>query len=232
MKRSRNSFTLIEMLVVIVIIGILAGITFRMFSMVGRRGEVAEALRDMEAMANALSEFYAEYGQYPPASGMGYEYENVGKQHPVFSGVFLPQNPDWRGNTLFSYSGLISWLWPRVPQGGSDWPLMPGSAIAHTENVQWIGDTGRDFAAKRRWARFLSEIELSQGEHPILDNDVESGGDIVPWPYTNDTLTVVDPWGSSYQYDSLSPYLSYRLWSLGPDMTANTEDDILREGWD
>jgi len=43
---------------------------------------------------------------------------------------------------------------------------------------------------------------------------------------------VLDPWGAAYQYESLSPYLSYTLWSYGPDGTPNTEDDVLREGWD
>jgi len=230
--RSRRAFTLIEMLVVIVIPGILAGIVFKMYSMVNRRGEVGESLRDMEAMASALSEFYAEYGQYPPAAGMGYEYENTTKQHPVFCNIFLPQNPGWRGNTLFSYSGLISWLWPRTPQGGSNWPLMPGSSIQHSENVQWIGDTDRDFTSKVRWARFLSEIELTQGDHAITTNAVESGGDIVNWPYTNDTLTVLDPWDNAYQYETMEPYMSYKLWSYGPDEAPNTDDDIFREGWD
>ena len=234
MKRSRNSFTLIEMLVVIAIIGILSGIVFKMFSMVTRRGEVAQAMQEMQAIAGALTEFYAEYGQYPPVSGMTYEFENTGKQHPVFCNTFLPQNPDWAGNTLFDYSGLISWLWPRVPGGGSDWPLMPGSSIQHTENVQWIGDTGRDLAAKRRWARFLADITLTAGESPKVPNMVSSGegvGDVVNWPYTNDTLSLNDPWGSSYQYESLPPYLDFKLWSLGPD-SGDPSDDILREGWD
>lgn len=233
--RSKLGFTLIEMLVVIVIIGILAGIVFKMFSMVSRRGEVAQALQEMQAIAGALTEFYAEYGQYPPVKGMGYEFENVGMQHPFFRGRFLPQNPDWTGNTLFDYSGLIPWLWPRDPSDsrrGSDWPLMPGSAIEHKPNVQWIGDTARDFAAKRRWARFLVDIELLKSENPVVPNRVNSGGETVNWPYTNDTLTVNDPWGSEYQYESLPPHLDFKLWSYGPDRTADTEDDIFREGWD
>ena len=231
--RNKSGFTLIEMLVVIVVIGILSGLVFKLFSMSKAKAETADAIMEMEAISDALAEFYAEYGQYPPVSRMKYEYENSTLQHPVFCNTFLPQNLDW-GGTLFRFDGLVSWLWPRIPQGGADWPNMPGSSIQHKEEgrEQWIGDTPRDFAAKRRWARFLVDIELYKDRQPYTNNWVASGEDIILWPYTNDYLTVIDPWGSEYIYDSPPPHMTYELWSAGPDKTANTEDDIMREGWD
>jgi len=220
------------MLVVIAIIGILAGIVFKLFSMVSRRGEIAKCVQELELMSHALSEFYAEYGQYPPAGGMKYEYENTTLQNPVFCNIYLPQNTDWADDTLFAYGGLVSWLWPRKPGAlADDYPLMPGSSIQHENNIQCIPDSSRDEAAKQRWAVFLREIVLTEGEAPHTDNEVESEGDVVSWPYTNDTLSVADPWGTEYQYRSLAPHLSYDLWSYGPDGT-NSQDDIHHTGWD
>jgi prepilin-type N-terminal cleavage/methylation domain-containing protein len=233
MKTKRNgSFTLIEMLVVIAVIGILSGIVFKLYSMVNRRDDEAKCLKLLECIGNALSEYYVEYGQYPPVSGMTYVCEDVGKQHPNFRDVFLPQNPDWDDNVLFSYAGLVAWLWPRdPPANGAAWPKLPGYKIRHRENVQYVGDTARDQAAKERWARFLEEIDLTTAAPVVSPNWVNDGYDRFNWPYTNMSVTVLDPWGTEVQYQCPPPHLSYKLWSFGPDKT-NSTDDIHRDRWD
>ena len=66
MKRTTNGFTLIEMLVVCLIIVILAGLVFRMTTLISRKNKEAEVRRKIEMVANALEEFKAIYGKYPP----------------------------------------------------------------------------------------------------------------------------------------------------------------------
>ncbi len=77
----KNGFTLIEMLVVVVVIAILAGLVFKMLGAGGTSSDKAKARRLVESMANAVEEYRSEYGRYPPVarakSGeqpFGYEY--------------------------------------------------------------------------------------------------------------------------------------------------------------
>lgn len=65
-RSSRQAFTLIEMLVVIAVIGILAGIIFRMMVTASQAALRARTMGRLEQVANALNEYRAEYGQYPP----------------------------------------------------------------------------------------------------------------------------------------------------------------------
>ena len=233
-QKTRRGFTLIEMMVVIAVIGIMAAMVFKLFSMVTRKGLEAECIERLESIAHALNEYYVEYGQYPPASGMAYTFENTALQPPNFRNVYLPQNPDWDDRTLFAYKGLVAWLWPRDDEGinKAAWPMLPGFNIEHTENTQYIGDTERDKLAKERWARFLENVPLTHGYDPKNDNIVEDDvGDTFEFPYSNSTLVVHDPWGRSLHYESKPPYQSYELWSSGPS-TDITEDDIHRDKWD
>ena len=71
-RQRRSAFTLIEMLVVIAVIGIMAGIVFRMMSRASQSAMKAQTTGTLEQLANALTEFKAEYGQYPPVVAKAY----------------------------------------------------------------------------------------------------------------------------------------------------------------
>ncbi|MEY2502195.1 MAG: ral secretion pathway protein [Verrucomicrobiota bacterium] len=76
MIRPRQSaFTLIELLVVIVIIAVLMGVAFPVFSSIQNQAKKTQAKNDVTQIVTAVNAFYTEYGRYPlptSASGDGY----------------------------------------------------------------------------------------------------------------------------------------------------------------
>jgi prepilin-type N-terminal cleavage/methylation domain-containing protein len=65
MRKSTSGFTIVELLVVIVVIGILAAITIVSYNGVQQRARVAVAQADLGNMANYLELFKADNGTYP-----------------------------------------------------------------------------------------------------------------------------------------------------------------------
>lgn len=71
MKRTRNGFTIIEMMIVLIIITILAGFVFRMMTLAGQKNDIAETKAVIEKLSNALEGYRAEFGSYPPVAVYG-----------------------------------------------------------------------------------------------------------------------------------------------------------------
>lgn len=61
----RSAFTLIELLTVIAIIAILAGLLFPAIRSALRKAEVAQAKTDIKAIETAIRGYYTEYGKIP-----------------------------------------------------------------------------------------------------------------------------------------------------------------------
>ena len=86
MKRNFNKgqgFTLIEMMIVMLVIIVLAGMVFKLMGVAGAKNEEANTKATLQKVANALEEYRAIYGKYPPVysyPGLGqpvrYEYAN------------------------------------------------------------------------------------------------------------------------------------------------------------
>lgn len=228
-NRIRSGFTLIEMMIVIAVILILSGIILRTTSLVLRNMAAGKAQHDLQQLQNALNEYYAEYGSYPPVDFVAYEYEGpTTRKNPVVrdfladpqynnvtnSTLFLrdvdlttrPGWPDGMANKSIGYRyGLVSYLWPRDLGGQTHW---------------YDKDQPRDIAAKTRWSGFLADVGRTGGT-ALRHLDIH--GNVA---YSNDVSTVQDPWWRDYQYVSKPPYQSYKLWSLGPDGINGTPDDI------
>jgi prepilin-type N-terminal cleavage/methylation domain-containing protein len=69
MRHGRKGFTLIELTIVLVIIGILASIAAPMISGIKAKAICAEAVAAMGTIYNALNLYYARHGQYPAIEG-------------------------------------------------------------------------------------------------------------------------------------------------------------------
>lgn len=68
LKQRQSGFTIVELLIVIVIIGILATLVIVTFSGVQQRARDSERKTDINAIAGQLEAFYATNGFYPPAA--------------------------------------------------------------------------------------------------------------------------------------------------------------------
>ena len=66
LKQRQSGFTIVELLIVIVIIGILATLVIVTFSGVQQKARDSERKTDINAVAGQLEAFYANKGYYPP----------------------------------------------------------------------------------------------------------------------------------------------------------------------
>ena len=82
-KAKSNSFTLVELLVVISIIGLLAGLGLPAINGAIQAGKRAEVASMAESIKTAVNAFYAEYSQYPTNSG-GRTYTNTSLEFKDF----------------------------------------------------------------------------------------------------------------------------------------------------
>ncbi len=219
----RSSFTLIEVLVVMVVIAILSGIVFRLSRLSGKSKAKAETVEVLTRVAGALEEFKSEYGVYPPIKPgvctfhggdcrICYQYENTNKAYMAYlenNNYFTETNN--AGELNFEY-GLVAFLDTR--ERGSMNPLHLFPNTPKNSDNAWIPDNSRDERAKGRWSRFMTGV-ITTEEGPV--HHTKPGN-----PFTNNVDTIKDGWGQVIKYESDPPYLSYELWSRGD---PETEDD-------
>jgi len=221
-RQSRRGFTLIELLIVILIILVLSGILFKLSTLVTYKATVAKATADMENIRNALTEYYAEYGIYPPTVHNAYIYECTNWQMTTMH-KFLKkgsvgdsgESGEWEDGKHIGYQyGLVSHLYLRD---------------RNSQSHPYRADTARDKAAKRRWAECLDSVTLRESgeKHKRLEEFLERDGEVskpdwgVRGPqldgignvlYFNARATLRDPWDQAYNYKCYPPYQSYELW--------------------
>lgn len=126
LKRKQSGFTIVELLIVIVVIGILAALVITTFSGVQRRARNTERETDVKAIHGQVEAYYAQNGFYPSLSNLqtdswvqsnlqgldlgALRAPNQGSNTVVGSGgstgnyVYAPTGCDGSGNNCSDYS--------------------------------------------------------------------------------------------------------------------------------
>lgn len=85
--RTHKGFTIVELLIVIVVIGILAAITIVSYNGIQKRAENAARATEFKQWVNIVKAYHATHGVYPPALGtpgvycLGTGFPNGGRCH-------------------------------------------------------------------------------------------------------------------------------------------------------
>ncbi|MNF34314.1 Fimbrial protein precursor [compost metagenome] len=136
MKNSK-AFTLIELMIVLVVIGILAAIAYPNYTEYVRRGKRAEAKAALMEGAQALERYYSTHGSYLDADGN-------------FAAVFAGQAPA---------SGAANYT--LAAQGA---PTATTFALRATRTGSMAGDPCGDFQISHTGARTLANATRTEAE--------------------------------------------------------------------
>jgi len=107
-RRSSDGFTLLELLVVMVIIGLLAGFVGpKLFAQIGK-SEVKVARAQIESLSKSLGQYRIDLGHYPSTEQGLAALVVKPAQEPTWSGPYLakavPKDP-WGHDYLYTYPG-------------------------------------------------------------------------------------------------------------------------------
>jgi type II secretion system protein G len=70
-QRSQKGFTIVELLIVIVVIGILAALVITTYNGIQQKGRNTERTTDLKAVQGQLEAYYAQNGRYPASTDLG-----------------------------------------------------------------------------------------------------------------------------------------------------------------
>lgn len=70
LQKNQKGFTIVELLIVIVVIGILAALVITTFSGIQQKGRDTERQTDIKALHGQLEAYYAQNGRYPTLSNL------------------------------------------------------------------------------------------------------------------------------------------------------------------
>lgn len=70
--KSRSGFTIVELLIVIVIIGILVTLVIVTYGQIQQRARDAKRESDIDSVARVIASYYAINGSYPSTGGLGF----------------------------------------------------------------------------------------------------------------------------------------------------------------
>ncbi|PJA39288.1 hypothetical protein CO179_05630 [candidate division WWE3 bacterium CG_4_9_14_3_um_filter_39_7] len=161
-KRKSHGFTLIELIVVIVIIGLLAGIGIASFQGSLQNARTAKRLSDLKEINDALKRFYIVHGLYPVSGG------GTGPWDGLYTN-WGDSTPDWIPGLVPDYLEFL----PRDPRN-------------HTDPTQQYIYRSNDGSSYKLLSHVPEDCTGVVAKHPELNDPVR-----VCWAYGYSTPDVL-----------------------------------------
>jgi len=207
MRLSRSTaataaFTLVEMLTVIAVVGILAGLTVPLAGKIARDNKIHLAQGQLAQVQTAIEEYHTKLGYFPPdypanpAFNQLY-YELIGTSLNLTNNVYSPFN----GSTNISAS-TIATLFPQVGTFPGVTGIMNSTKGASSDDVQGAVDCLKNLRA----GQFLT-INTNGMSFTVLGNTSLTG----PVMYQDGNNNRIVPWQYNSSHPTNNPN-SYDLW--------------------
>ncbi|MCX7817891.1 MAG: type II secretion system major pseudopilin GspG [Kiritimatiellae bacterium] len=133
-RRRKSGFTLIEILLVVVIIGILAGIALPKLSGHTRRAEITRARAEIENIGTALAQYEMDMGEFPRSLQELVTSPGSDRWNGPYLTKGLPNDP-WRRPYVYVYPGQ------RNPRSYDLYSLGPDGVESADDIGNWVSDT-------------------------------------------------------------------------------------------
>jgi len=115
LKKKQSGFTIVELLIVIVVIGILAAIVITTFTGVQKKGRDADRKSDINSMYSQVEVYFAENGKYPTLADMNSSTFRTASLKGLSDDALT--DPKGSGATLVSAPAANSYSYEVTPAG-------------------------------------------------------------------------------------------------------------------
>ena len=197
----RSGFTLVEMLVVIVIIGVLAGLVLPAINAAREAARRAGIVMEISNLHSAMQDYRNTYSSYPPnASDAPAMVRHFKKSFPRIAATELdlvraladPNNPDLRGG-MNAAEALVFWLGgfssnPELPLTG------PGGPLSNSDTTDEHGDVDnrddRTFRYEFDKARLTESLKEAGDERlvTVVNVTARTSYTVLLWIYPPEKL--------------------------------------------
>ena len=204
MKRKNKAFTLVELLVVIGIIAVLAGILLPAINTAMKKADEAKARVEVKALISAWKKYHAEYGCWPASSTSPWMFGQV-------SSSLLPWER-FKASEGESGIGMIGCVMTNI--------MYPNASLSYGGGHMNYHPVCTNYNPRR-----ISFMEYRS------DSVSTNGSFVDPWDFPYKVMFDIDGNGHVDRGGSMSTsvYDSVIAWSVGPD-GVESSDDI--NSWD